>query len=262
MIGMMSRLVKTFTVLDLADISIVAFLIYKLINLIKETKTEQIIKGLLIILLCYTLAYQLNLRMLTTIFNNFVQFIVIALLIVFQPELRRVLEHIGRSKIGDYWNFENKSENLGSQNNTINILVKAIELFSRTKVGALIIFERRTKLGEIISTGTVIKAKPSVEIVSNIFYNKAPLHDGAVIIKNNLIYAAGCILPLTKNKDLDSKFGTRHRAALGMSENSDAVCVVVSEETGGISMALNGNLYDVPDIKYLKTELIKLTENF
>lgn len=251
-------LIKTFTILDLIDIAIVSFLIYKLINLVKDTKAQQLLQGLAIILFADTLAHQLHLRMLTTLLSNFVQFSMIALLIVFQPELRRALEHIGRSNISNYWNFDNKFHNNSSLKITINIISDALELFSGNKIGALIIFEQKTMLGEIIDTGTLIKAEPSVELIGNIFYNKAPLHDGAMIVKNNLIYAAGCILPLTKNQNLSSKYGTRHRAALGMSENSDAICVVVSEETGNISIAFNGELKFIKNVEELKIKLLNL----
>ena len=258
----MVSLVRTFTIADLFDVIIVSFLIYEFIKLIRETRAEQLVKGILIFSLAYVLSYQLHFKMLSTILSNFFQFGVMALLIVFQPELRRALEHIGRSQIGGYWSFGNI---LGEGDDYDKGIVKVVDVvcqsfrsFQLSRTGALIVFERKTKLGDIVSTGTVIKAKASVEIISNIFYNKAPLHDGAMVVKDNLIYAGGCILPLTKNENLSNDLGTRHRAAVGISENSDAIAVVVSEETGSISIAINGVLRKVNSIDTLKKKLISL----
>ena len=208
----------------------------------------------------YFLSYQFNLKMLSTILNSIFQFGVIVLIFVFQPELRRALEQIGRSKLGDYWSFPtgNNEEYIKLQKNAIKVVADAAEEFKQSKTGALMVFERKTKLGDIISTGTIVDAKPSVAILGNIFYNKAPLHDGAMILRDGSIYAAGCILPLTRNENVSIDLGTRHRAALGMSENSDAVIVVVSEETGSISIAMNGILKRNYNRETLERELIDL----
>lgn len=240
-------LMGTFGISDVLDIVVIAFLIYSLVKLVRETRAEQLVKGILILLIAYALSTQLRLTMVKTLLNNFFQFSVLALLIVFQPELRRALEQVGRSKIGKYWS------SLGSQGKDsekyiqqmykcINAVVDSAALFQKQKTGALIVFERQTKLGEIIDTGTIVNAEPSVSIIGNIFFNKAPLHDGAMVIRDGMVYAAGCILPLTKSDTVSIDLGTRHRAAIGMSENSDALLIVVSEETGTISIALNGVL--------------------
>lgn len=238
-------LMVTFRATDVLDILVVSFIIYNLIKIVRETRAEQLVKGLLIILIAFVISGVFNLKMLNTLFTSFFQFSVLAVLIVFQPELRRALEHIGRSKIGKYWNNFSQSNNVEEERikqvkRGINCVVEAANSFQKSKTGALIVFERQTKLGDIIDTGTIVDAEPSVPMIGNIFFNKAPLHDGAMVVRNGKIYAAGCILPLTKNNNVSIELGTRHRAALGISENSDAVIVIVSEETGTISMAVNG----------------------
>lgn len=250
---------KTFGVTDVLDVTIVALIIYSLIKLIRETRAEQLVKGILILLLGYVLAYQLHLRMLTTCLDNFFQFGVLALLVVFQPELRSALEQIGRSEIkghlilGPY--IKDEERHIETVRQTIDAVVAAAQNFHESKTGALIVFERKTKLLDIMDTGTLIKAKASPALIGNIFYNKAPLHDGAMIIRDGVIYAAGCILPLTKNESVDINLGTRHRAAMGMSENSDALVLVVSEETGAISIAMGGILTRNYTSKTLREEL-------
>lgn len=238
-------LMKTFGVADVLDIAIVSFLIYSIIKLVRETRAEQLVKGILVLAVAWLFSTQFHLKILGSLLNNFFQFTVIALLVVFQPELRRALEQIGRSRIGKYWsNFNssagNREELIHNIRECIRATSESCASFSRSKTGALIVFERATKLGEIINTGTVLDATPSEQIIGNVFFNKAPLHDGAMIIRDGMIHAAGCILPLTKNDSLSVDLGTRHRAAVGISENSDAVVVIVSEETGTISMAING----------------------
>ena len=239
-------LMITFKVTDVLDIVVVSFIIYNLIKIVRETRAEQLVKGILILLVAFAASSIFNLKMLYSLFTSFFQFSVLAILIVFQPELRRALEQIGRSKIGKYWNSLSQSSDIEEERikqikRGIKCVVEAAANFQKSKTGALIVFERQTKLGDIIDTGTIVDAEPSVPMIGNIFFNKAPLHDGAVVIRDGKIYAAGCILPLTKNNSSVSvDLGTRHRAALGISENSDAVIVVVSEETGTISMAQNG----------------------
>lgn len=252
-------LIRTFNIYDLFDIIIVAALIYGLIKLVRESRAGQLVKGIAIILIAYFLACQLHFRMLSSILNNFFQFSVFGLLIVFQPELRQALEKLGRSNLGEYWsaNYIKKDKNAYHTlySEIIEVTKEAVLSLSDERMGALIVFERKTKLGDIISTGTVIKSKPSVALMCNIFYNKAPLHDGALIIRDGVLYAGGCILPLTKNRDININLGTRHRAALGMSENSDAVAVVVSEETGAISIAVNGKLKTYENLSNFEEDL-------
>ncbi|MEE3403970.1 MAG: diadenylate cyclase CdaA [Acutalibacteraceae bacterium] len=241
-------LMMTFKATDVLDIMIVAFIIYNLIKIVRETRAEQLVKGILVLIVAFFISGLFSLKMLNALFSSFFQFSVLAVLIVFQPELRSALEHIGRSKIAKYWNSLSggktmEEEKIKQIKQGIHCVSEAANNFQRSKTGALIVFERQTRLGDIINTGTVIDAQPSVSMIGNIFFNKAPLHDGAMIVRDGKIYAAGCILPLTKNNSyVSAELGTRHRAAIGISENSDAVIVVVSEETGNISMAVNGVL--------------------
>ena len=176
----------------------------------------------------------------------FFQFAFVAILIVFQPEIRKALEQVGRNNVGQsiaaVVTGRDRSYDRAQIRKAINAVVDGVGILQQLKMGALIVFERKTKLGDIIETGTQINCEPSGQIVGNIFFNKAPLHDGAMIIRDGMIHAAGCILPLTKNTSVSAELGTRHRAALGVSEESDAVVVVVSEETGQISVAVNGVL--------------------
>lgn len=249
-------LIRTISVFDVLDIAVVSFLIYHLIKIIRESRAGQLVKGIIIILCAYFLACRFNFKMLSAVLNNFFQFSIFGLLIVFQPELRRMLEHLGRSK---FWPFPgiSRDEDLHIREckNIANVVTESALALSESKMGALIVFERKTKLGEIVDTGTILKAVPSPELICNIFYNKAPLHDGALIVKEGLLYAGGCILPLTKSLRINKELGTRHRAAIGISENSDAVVAVVSEETGKISLAINGILKTYTNTENFKTEL-------
>lgn len=255
-------LIRTFSFYDVLDIAVVSFLIYHLIKLVRESRAGQLVKGILIVLLAYAFACQFNLRMLINIFNNFFQFSIFALLIVFQPELRRALEQLGRNGFENRWYFKkNKDPYDVKCKELINVISDSVLSLSDEKMGALIVLERKTKLGDVISTGTVLKAKPSVPLVCNIFFNKSPLHDGALIIRDGVLHAGGCILPLTKSQRLSRSLGTRHRAAVGISENSDAVAVVVSEETGNISIAVNGGLQVYEDLSVFRKTLEELLLN-
>ena len=256
-------LAKLFRVSDALDVIMVSFIIYSGIKLVRETRAEQLVKGIIVLVAIWGISYFLRLYMMINLLTYFFQFSVMALFIVFQPEIRRALEQIGRSGIGNKrWSFGITSddyENLVQQNKRgVNAVVDAAAVLQKQKTGALIVFERQTKLGDIIDTGTIINAIPSSPIICNVFFNKAPLHDGAMIMRNGMLYAAGCILPLTKSDDVGLELGTRHRAAIGMSENSDAVIVVVSEETGQISVAVNGVLTRNYTRETLKSELENL----
>ena len=240
-------LVELFRVSDALDVILVSFIIYSAIKLVRETRAEQLVKGIIVLLVVWGASFWLQLYMMKTLLTYFFQFSVTALLIVFQPEIRRALEQIGRSGVGNKrWTFgasSNDMEVLIQQNRKgVNAVVDAAAVLQKQKTGALIVFEMKTKLGDIIDTGTVVNAIPSAPIICNIFFNKAPLHDGAMIMRDGMVYAAGCILPLTKSDNVSIELGTRHRAAIGISENSDSVVVVVSEETGQISVVVNGVL--------------------
>ncbi|MBQ4154417.1 MAG: diadenylate cyclase CdaA [Clostridia bacterium] len=239
---------------DLIDIAVITFLIYKCIGFFRQTRAGQLIKGLVFLLAMAIIAQWFDLVMLKWLMAKIMDSILIIAVIIFHPEIRRALEHMGTSGFGSL----NKSgmsiedERLAAQ---IESASKAAGLMQEQKCGALMVFERTTQLGEIISTGTIIKASSSSALICNIFYPKSPLHDGAMVLREGKIHAAGCILPLTQNSELNKALGTRHRAAIGMSENSDAVVVVVSEETGTISVAVNGELKRGFDAITLQTEL-------
>lgn len=235
-------LIRQLTWKDALDILVVTFIIYSAVKLVRETRAGQLVKGLLILVAVYLMAWYLDLTMLNELLNYFFQFTVVAFLVIFQPEIRRALEQVGRSGKNLPFGGRDREEENSQTRRAINAVADACMNLQRLRMGALIVFERETKLGEIIDTGTIVEAKPSAPIIGNIFFNKAPLHDGAMIIRDGVVYAAGCILPLTSNDSVSVDLGTRHRAALGMSENSDAVVVVVSEETGQVSIALNGIL--------------------
>ena len=219
------------------DIAVMSFIIYKAICYLRETRAGQLIKGIIIIILLYFIADWWELATLKWVLSRVVDSLIIVAAVIFQPELRRVLERVGRTKFGHSNIFDEKDNALAD---CIDRVCKAAGIMQDKKIGALIVFERDTQLGEIINTGTVIDATPSVSVINNIFFPKSPLHDGAMIIREGRVYAAGCILPLTQQDNINYQFGTRHRAAIGMTEKSDAVVLVVSEETGIISIAHNG----------------------
>ena len=240
---------------DIIDIIIVAFIIYKAIEFLRDTRSGQLVKGIALLLTASFLASVFNLTSLKWLLTKVFDYGIIALAIIFQPELRRLLEKVGRTNI----NFIGKQQSYDEENervkNCIDSVCKAVNVMSDKHIGALIVFERESVLGEIANTGTLLNAEASYELIGNVFFPKSPLHDGALIIRNGTLYSAGCILPLTANNDINSQLGTRHRAAIGMSENSDAVVLVVSEETGQISIARNGIIVRDYNSVTLKEEL-------
>lgn len=242
----MVSIAMNFQFKDAVDIIIVAFLIYGLVKLVRETRAGQLVKGLFLLVILFIISSYFNLVMVSRVLAYFFQFAFVAILIVFQPEIRKALEQVGRNNVGQsiaaVVTGRDRSYDRAQIRKAINAVVDGVGILQQLKMGALIVFERKTKLGDIIETGTQINCEPSGQIVGNIFFNKTPLHDGAMIIRDGMIHAAGCILPLTKNTSVSAELGTRHRAALGVSEESDAVVVVVSEETGQISVAVNGVL--------------------
>lgn len=242
----MVSIAMNFQFKDAVDIIIVAFLIYGVVKLVRETRAGQLVKGLFLLVILFIISSYFNLVMVSRVLAYFFQFAFVAILIVFQPEIRKALEQVGRNNVGQsiaaVVTGLDRSYDRAQIRKAINAVVDGVGILQQLKMGALIVFERKTKLGDIIETGTQINCEPSGQIVGNIFFNKAPLHDGAMIIRDGMIHAAGCILPLTKNTSVSAELGTRHRAALGVSEESDAVVVVVSEETGQISVAVNGVL--------------------
>ncbi len=248
---------------DVLDILIVAYIIYKLLIFIRDSRAHLVFKGVLVILGAYAVAYFLHLQMVSYIVEMLIRNAALALVVVFQPEIRSVLERVGRSASGklsvqSLFTKNDDSERRAEMLSTVTNVVESARVLQKQCMGALIVFERDVKLNDIVSTGTVVDAMPNVQILSNIFFNKAPLHDGAAVIRDNRVYAAGCILPLTQNSDIDPGLGTRHRAAIGMSENSDAVVLVVSEESGRISVVTNGEIKSSFDPADASSELIRL----
>lgn len=240
---------------DIIDILIVAAAFYKLFMLIRETRAEQLTKGIIALFIFTKLSEWLELYTINWLLKQLMTVGTLAILIVFQPELRRALEYIGRSRFFTKSFTEIKDETLSG---VVEEITEAAASLSRQKIGALIVLERKTGLSEVAETGTKIEGQVSSELLINIFIPNTPLHDGAVVIKEDMIKAAGCFLPLTDNMSLSKDLGTRHRAALGISEKSDCLAIVVSEETGAISIAENGSLARYLDIKTLEQILLDM----
>ena len=251
---------QTFKLVDLLDILIIAFLIYQLLGFVNRTRAGQLAKGALIVLALYRGATIRDMRTVTWLLNSLLQVGLLTLVVLFQPEIRRALERMGQT---DQWAYRffnknryNDTSLKGAWRSAIIAICDAAERFSETKTGALIVLERNPNLSEIVRTGTPVNSAVNLEVLGTIFYEGTPLHDGAAIIENGRIKAAGCVLPLSNNLDLGKDMGTRHRACLGIAENSDAIAIVVSEETGIISMAKNGVLIRHFDRQTLYTRLI------
>lgn len=242
---------------DVLDILLVALLVYFILTLIRKTRSYKVFQGIMMILVALWLSGEFHLHTVNYILRKTVELGLLAVVILFQPELRRLLEKLGNSSIKSM--FSNNQE--VPLESCINQTVQACVELSASKTGALIIFEGSNKLSEQIRSGTVVDAETTAELLKNIFFVKAPLHDGAVIMRDGRIYAAGCVLPLTENNNLSKDLGMRHRAGLGMSEASDALVVIISEETGAISVAIDGllkrHLNGETLTKLLRTELIR-----
>ena len=248
----------TIPIKDMLDIAIVAYLIYKLTTIIRETRAQQLIKGILFFIILLWISDFMQLETLNYILKYAIQYGFFVVLVVFQPELRRTLDKVGRAKLGKFNIFKFSGEEDGQKSSdTITAVIESCRYFSETKTGALIVFERETKLGDIIKTGTIIDGESSMQMICNIFFPKSPLHDGAMIIRDNRVYAAGCFLPLSDNQSINITLGTRHRAGLGVSEISDSIVIIVSEETGKISLAIDGVLKRNLTIESLELALPK-----
>lgn len=248
MIVQLQGLIATIGILDIIDIVVVAYFLYRLYLMLKNTRAATLVKGLLVLVAFMIVCRTLNLHVISWLLEKSMTVIMVALPVVFQPELRRALEQIGRGKL-----FRKGSE-LDEQEleAMLEDVAAATKVMSKAKVGALMVFERATGLVERIETGVPIDGLVSSGLIQNIFVKDTPLHDGAVVIRGNRIVAACCLLPLTENRNLSQELGTRHRAAIGMSEQSDAMVLVVSEETGAISIARNGEL-----VRYLTVDDVK-----
>ena len=242
-------LLATIGILDIVDIAVVAYFLYTLYQILKNTRAATLVKGLLILLIVMMASRWMNLHVITWLMEKSMTVILVALPVVFQPELRRALEQIGRGK----WFHKGGSELDEAEFETmLSNVTNATVAMSRRKLGALMVFERNTGLEERIETGIAIDGLVSEGLLLNIFEKDTPLHDGAVIIRGKRVVAATCLLPLTENRNLSKDLGTRHRAGLGVSEQSDAVVLIVSEETGTISIARNGEL-----IRYLHADDVR-----
>ena len=240
---------------DILDILILSFIFYFVFKFIIDRRAARLALGMIFLLMIIVLSWWFDLRAMSFIFRNFTQAGIIAIIIMFQPELRSALEKLGNAPISNIKHISNDTRSASYINQSIEIITQTVCDLSMEKTGALIVIERSTKLGEHINTGTMINAQLSAQLLKNIFYNKAPLHDGAVILRNYRVYSAGCFLPLSLQENIDENIGTRHRAGLGITEESDAIVIIVSEETGKISIAYDGNLKQNYSYKSLKSEL-------
>lgn len=252
---------STLSAWDIVDIVIVAYIIYEVIKVARNTSSSSLAKGILMLLIALWLSSVLNLTMINFLLRKAVEIGLIALVIIFQPELRKLLAKVGSSRF--YGLFSNKEKEKSELESAITQTVIACEQMAKTKTGALVIFERNMMLSDIMATGTVIDADTTAELMKNVFYPKAPLHDGAMIMRNGRIAAAGCVLPLTNKTNLSKDLGMRHRAGIGVSEQTDALVIIVSEETGAISIAIEGmlkrNLTHDTFEKILRGELLEDT---
>ena len=231
--------VKLIGFFDVLDMAIVAFVVYHIFRFVRRSRSGQVVKAILLIVLALGIANLLQLQVVSFVLNNAVELGFIALVIIFQPEIRRFLEQMGSGKIKEIFVQETIDDELEY---AIRETVEAYTSLSKDKVGALMVFERKTMLDDVLKTGTPLDARVSAELLKNLFWNKAPLHDGAVIVRNGRIVGAGCMLPMSGNVNISRDLGMRHRAGIGISENSDAVVALVSEETRSISVAINGML--------------------
>lgn len=256
-LSLVGKSLSNMSLWSILDILVVSYIFYKGYMLIKETRAEQLLKGIILIITLIPISYVLKLDMLYFILNKTLTIGVLTVIIIFQPEIRRALEHLGRSAFDDK-HYPNNKQDLYT---TINEIAIAAENLAENKTGALIVIEQSTGLNELMGAGTLIDANVTANLLENIFVVNTPLHDGATIIRNNRILASGCVLPLTDNTKINKKLGTRHRAAIGLSEVSDALIIIVSEETGVISLAINGRITRGYDKEKLKNILIKIIEN-
>lgn len=255
MLENLTGLLMSIKITDLIDIVIVAFLLYKMFGFIRETRAQQLFRGILLIVAVFIISEVFDLSLLNWLMTRFLTVGLIAVVILFQPEIRRALEQLGRRGV---LRSQFKDMDKESAYATVHMLVDAVDDFSSTKTGALIAIERETMLNDIIETGVVIDSEISVRLLGNLFYEGSPLHDGAVIIRGDRILAASCVLPLTSRTSIGKNLGTRHRAGVGLSEVSDAFIIIVSEETGAISVASNGVLRRFLDLKTLEKMLLDI----
>ena len=255
MFNQITGILSSISITDILDIILVAYLVYKVLGFIKETRAQQLVRGIGLIIVVFLISEFLNLSLLNWLLKSLITVGLIAIVVLFQPELRRGLEQIGRRGI-----ITDQFRNIGKEEvvATIRQLVDACEDFSASKTGALIVIEQKTMLNDIIETGVIVDANISTRLLGNLFYVGSPLHDGAVIVRGTKAYAASCVLPLTSRTNIGGNLGTRHRAGVGVSEVSDALVIIVSEESGAISVAQNGDLRRFIDGKSLEKMLLDI----
>lgn len=248
-----TNLLLSIGITDILDILIVAFVCYRCLEFIRETRAQQLVRGLFIVLVAFVISQFLNLSLLNWLLKSLITVGLLAIIVLFTPEIRRGLETVGRKGIiSDQFRDVSKEEALA----TVHTIVDACDDFSSSKTGALIAIERSTQLNDIAETGVVVNAEMSIRLLGNLFYEGSPLHDGAVIIRGAKVHAASCVLPLTIRTNIGGNLGTRHRAGVGLSEVSDALIIIVSEESGAISIAENGELTRFVDLKTLEKKLL------
>jgi diadenylate cyclase len=255
---LVNNLLTGIGITDVIDILIVAFVVYKVLGFIRESRAGQLVKGLLVLLAAFFVSDIFQLYTLNWILKGTMTVGIIALIVVFQPELRRGLEYMGRSKlIRPVFGKMNKNK---AKSISIEV-ARAIENMSTTRTGALLVVERQTALTDICETGTLLDSNITAGLIETIFYEGSPLHDGALIIRGDKLHAAGCVLPLSENKSISKALGTRHRAGIGITENSDALVFIVSEETGIVSMAEDGKLDRFLDVKTVEKSMLNVYLN-
>ena len=256
MLSSIQSIMSNFRPEDALDIAIVSYIVYKMIGIIRETRAMQLIRGLVIIIVAFFVSDIFNLYLLNWLLKSLFTMGLFAVVVLFQPELRRALEQVGRKNLMNTNSFRNIDKNKAVE--TVDSLVSAIDDFSATRTGALIAIERETMLNDIIETGVVVDAEISIRLLGNLFYEGSPLHDGGVIIRGARIHAASCVFPLTEKKNIGRNLGTRHRAGVGLSEVCDALIIIVSEETGVVSIAEDGKIRRFVDLKTIEKMLLNM----
>ena len=256
MLSSIQSIMSNFRPEDALDIAIVSYIVYKMIGFIRETRAMQLIRGLVIIIVAFVVSDIVNLYLLNWLLKSLFTMGLFAVVVLFQPELRRALEQVGRKNLMNTNSFRNIDKNKAVE--TVDSLVSAIDDFSATRTGALIAIERETMLNDIIETGVVVDAEISIRLLGNLFYEGSPLHDGGVIIRGARIHAASCVFPLTEKKNIGRNLGTRHRAGVGLSEVCDALIIIVSEETGVVSIAEDGKIRRFVDLKTIEKMLLNM----
>lgn len=255
MVNDITGIMMSIGITDIIDILIVAFLVYKAIGFIRETRAMPLVRGIVVVLIAFVISELLELHLLNWLLRSLITIGLIAIVVLFTPEIRRALEQLGRKGVlTDRFKDVSREDAIA----TVHRIIDAVDDFAVSKTGALIAVERETMLNDIVATGVIVDANISVRLLGNLFYEGSPLHDGAVLIRGKKIYAASCVLPLTIRTNIGGNLGTRHRAGVGLSEVCDALVIIVSEETGMISIAEHGELHRNLDLKTVERKLLDI----